>query len=69
MAARFWLYRHEGKKDQALKTLTDIARISPKTLMGIGAQNYYRYLTEPVTPEKSSLHGLRPASGTDAYPR
>lgn len=30
MAARFWLYRNEGKKDQALKTLTDIARISPK---------------------------------------
>lgn len=30
MAARFWLYRNEGKKDMALKTLKDIARISPK---------------------------------------
>uniref|UniRef100_UPI0025B98B09 hypothetical protein n=1 Tax=Akkermansia sp. TaxID=1872421 RepID=UPI0025B98B09 len=29
MAARFWLYRSEGKKDQALKTLADIAKISP----------------------------------------
>ena len=62
MAARFWLYRNEGKKDQALKTLTDIARISPKTLMGIGAQNYYRYLTEPVTLKSPHFTGydLRP---------
>lgn len=62
MAARFWLYRNEGKKDQALKTLTDIARISPKTLMGIGAQNYYRYLTEPVTLKNPHFTGydLRP---------
>ncbi|MFR1412592.1 MAG: hypothetical protein ACLSUW_10020, partial [Akkermansia sp.] len=62
MAARFWLYRNEGKKDLALKTLTDIARISPKTLMGVGAQSYYRYLTEPVTLKEPRITGyyLRP---------
>lgn len=62
MAARFWLYRSEGKKDQALKALTDIAKISPKTLMGVGAQSYYRYLTEPVTLKEPRFtgHDLRP---------
>ena len=62
MAARFWLYRNEGKKDLALKTLKDIARISPKTLMGVGAQSYYRYLTEPVTLKEPRITGyyLRP---------
>lgn len=62
MAARFWLYRSEGKKDQALKALTDIAKISPKTLMGVGAQSYYRYLTEPVTLKEPRFTGydLRP---------
>lgn len=62
MAARFWLYRSEGKKDQALKTLADIAKISPKTLMGTGAQNYYRFLTEPVTLKEPRFTGydLRP---------
>lgn len=62
MAARFWLYRNEGKKDLALKTLTDIAKISPKSLLGTGAQNYYRYLTEPVTLKKPRITGydLRP---------
>lgn len=62
MAARFWLYRSEGKKDEALKALTDIAKISPKTLMGVGAQSYYRYLTEPVTLKEPRFtgHDLRP---------
>lgn len=62
MAGKFWLYREEGKKDQALKTLLDIARIAPKTLMGIGAQNYHRYLTEPVTLKGPHFGGydLRP---------
>ncbi len=69
MAARFWLYRNEGKRDQALKTLTDIARISPKTLMGIGAQELLPLPDGTRHPEKSSLHRLRPAPGTDAYPR
>lgn len=62
MAARFWLYRNEGNKNLALKTLTDIAKIAPKTLMGVGAQNYYRYLTEPVTLKTPRITGedLRP---------
>lgn len=62
MAARFWLFNNEGKKDQALKTLKDIAKISPKSLMGVGAHNYYRYLTEPVTLKGTRFTGydLRP---------
>lgn len=62
MAGRFWLYRTEGKNDLAMKTLTDIARISPKTLLGQGAQNYYRYLKDPVTLKEPRITGydLRP---------
>ncbi len=57
MAARVWLYREAGEKEKALKTLLEIAKISPKTVLAEGARNYYKYLKEDVVLKKLHFDG------------